>query len=118
MTARGPINPEVYRAAELFTDGEITLQILRDVAAMEGLLAHPSLTPGGKNGGGGGGRIDVVERLRPRSEAVAASVRRSAAGLMDELQRGHPTASGTAASLTSLGATLQVYFHLGEVRES
>lgn len=37
MTARGPINPEVYRAAEYFTDGEITLQILRDVAAMEGL---------------------------------------------------------------------------------
>jgi hypothetical protein len=83
---------------------------------MEGLLAHPSLTPERKNGSGGG-RINAVEKLRPRSEAVAASVRRSAAGLMDELQRGHPTASGTAASLTSLGATLQVYFHLGEVRE-
>jgi hypothetical protein len=102
-------------------DGFVDLRDLTraaaSVAAMEGLLAHPSLTPERKNGGGGGGRIDAVERLRPRSEAVAASVRRSAAGLMDELQRGHPTASGTAASLTSLGATLQVYFHLGEVRE-
>jgi hypothetical protein len=101
-------------------DGFVDLRDLTraaaSVAAMEGLLAHPSLTPERKNGSGGG-RINAVEKLRPRSEAVAASVRRSAAGLMDELQRGHPTASGTAASLTSLGATLQVYFHLGEVRE-
>ena len=104
-------------------DGFVDLRDLTraaaSVAAMEGLLAHPSLTPERKNGGGGGGggRIDAVERLRPRAEAVATSVRRSAAGLMDELQRGHPTASGTAASLTRLGATLQVYFHLGEVSE-
>lgn len=34
---RSLVNPEVYRAAEYFTDGEITDQVLRDVAAMERL---------------------------------------------------------------------------------
>ncbi|KAL7540572.1 hypothetical protein ACHAXR_012542 [Thalassiosira sp. AJA248-18] len=82
------------------------------VAAMEELLAHPSLTPGG-----GGGTIDVVENLRPEAESVATSVRQAAAGLMNELQT-HPTTSGTASSLTRLGATLQVYFHLGELPDA
>ena len=83
------------------------------VAAMEELLAHPSLTPSDV----GGGTIDVVENLRPEAEAVATSVRKAAAGLMDELQN-HPTTSGTTSSLTRLGATLQVYFHLGELPDA
>jgi len=83
------------------------------VAAMEELLAHPSLTPVD----GDGGTIDVVEALRPEAEAVATNVRRAAAGLMDELQN-HPTTSGTASSLSRLGATLQVYFHLGELPDA
>jgi len=82
------------------------------VAAMEELLAHPSLTP---SSDGKEGVIDVVEKLRPDAEAVAANVRKAAAGLMDELQS---TTSGTAASLTRLGATLQVYFHLGELPDA
>ncbi|KAL9189534.1 hypothetical protein ACHAXT_009209 [Thalassiosira profunda] len=98
---------------------DLTVVDLRDltraaasVAAMEELLAHPSLTHGE-----GEGTIDVVEHLRPPAERVASSVRKSAAGLMDELQS-HPSSSGTAASLTRLGATLQVYFHLGELPDA
>jgi len=53
------------------------------VAAMEELLAHPSLTP--DSHGDGGGTIDVVENLRPEAETVAANVRAAAAGLMDEV---------------------------------
>lgn len=87
------------------------------VAAMEELLAHPSLTP--KDGGGMGvhGTIDVVEKLRPEADAVATSVRQAAAGLMNELQS-HPLTSGSASSLSRLGATLQVYFHLGELSDA
>ena len=90
------------------------------VAAMEELLAHPSLAPrsteGDGNDRGGGGAIDAVENLRPGAEAVASEVRRAAAGLMDELQS---SAGGAgAASLARLGATLQVYFHLGELPDA
>ena len=58
------------------------------VAAMEELLVHPSLTlhNDGEEEDGDGRRIDVVENLRPEAEAVVTSVRRAAAGLMDELQ--------------------------------
>ena len=101
---------------DAFVDLRDLTRAAASVAAMEGLLAHPSLTP--ENDDDGSGRIDAVERLRPRAEAVATIVRRNAAGLMDELQGGQTTPSGTAASLTRLGATLQVYFHLGEVSES
>ena len=114
------------------------------VAAMEGLLSHPSLTPHGgggttPGGGGGGGgneeendnsRIHAVEKLRPRANAVSTSVRKAAAGLMDEIQRGGGDNSSGSSSgsgggggsgsidLTRLGATLQVYFHLGELPDA
>ena len=101
---------------DAFVDLRDLTRAAASVAAMEDLLAHPFLTP--RNDDDGSGRIDAVERLRPRAEAVATIVRRNAAGLMDELQGSQTAASGTAASLTRLGATLQVYFHLGEVRES
>lgn len=79
------------------------------VAVMEELLAHPSLSPNASE------KIDVVEKLRPGAEAVASSVRKAAAGLMKELQN-HPSSS--SASLSRLGATLQVYFHLGELHDA
>lgn len=79
------------------------------VAVMEELLAHPSLSPGATE------KIDVVEKLRPGCDAVASSVRKAAAGLMNELQN-HPSSS--SASLSRLGATLQVYFHLGELHDA
>lgn len=80
------------------------------VAVMEELLAHPALTPED-----GAETIDVVEKLRPGAEAVASSVRKAAAGLMNELQN---HASSSSASLSRLGATLQVYFHLGELHDA
>lgn len=81
-------------------------------AAMEELLSHPSLRPGDD-----GETIDAVERLRPEAEDIARRVRKAAAGLMDELttqDRQHTTAS----SLSRLGATLQVYFHLDELPDA
>jgi hypothetical protein len=80
------------------------------VAIMEELLSHPALSsPNGET-------IDIVEKLRPGAESVASSVRKAAAGLMLELQN-HPTSS-SSASLSRLGATLQVYFHLGELHDA
>ena len=79
------------------------------VAIMEELLAHPSLSPNAAE------KIDVVEKLRPGADAVATSVRKAASSLMQELQN-HPSSS--TASLSRLGATLQVYFHLGELHDA
>ncbi|KAL7427230.1 hypothetical protein ACHAXH_000576 [Discostella pseudostelligera] len=98
-----------------FVDLRDLTRAAASVATMEELLAHPSLTP--VMGEGGGETIDVVEKIRPQAEAVAKSVRAAAAGLMNELQN-HPTTSGSAASLSRLGATLQVYFHLGELPDA
>ena len=81
------------------------------VAVMEDLLSHPSFSPVSQEGS-----IDVVENLRPGAEAVAKSVRQAAAGLMDELQS--QSTSATVSSLSRLGATLQVYFHLGELPDA
>jgi len=81
------------------------------VAVMEDLLSHPSLSPASQEGS-----IDVVEKLRPGAEAVAVSVRQAAAGLMNELQS--QSTSATVSSLSRLGATLQVYFHLGELPDA
>jgi hypothetical protein len=81
------------------------------VAVMEDLLTHPLLSPASH-----GGSIDVVEKLRPGAEAVAKSVRQAAAGLMNELQS--QSTSATVSSLSRLGATLQVYFHLGELPDA
>ena len=81
------------------------------VAVMEELLSHPSLTPTCQQD-----KIDVVEKLRPGAEAVATSVRQAAAGLMNELQS--QSTSTSVSSLSRLGATLQVYFHLGELPDA
>lgn len=81
------------------------------VAVMEDLLSHPSLSPDNQEGS-----IDVVEKLRPGAETVAKSVRQAAAGLMNELQS--QSTSATVSSLSRLGATLQVYFHLGELPDA
>ena len=81
------------------------------VAVIEDLLSHPSLTPASHEDS-----IDVVEKLRPGAEAVASSVRQAAAGLMNEIQS--QSTSSNASSLSRLGATLQVYFHLGELPDA
>lgn len=81
------------------------------VAVMEELLSHPSLNPDSHES-----PIDAVEKLRPGAEAIASSVRQAAAGLMNELQS--RSTSAAASSLSRLGATLQVYFHLGELPDA
>lgn len=90
------------------------------VAVMEDLLSHPDLGGSGPDGSVAPSAesridtIDVVERLRPDAEAVASAVRRAAAGLLAEQQR-----TGTAGmSPHRLGATLQVYYHLGELPQA
>lgn len=102
-----------------FVDLRDLTRAAASVAAMEGLLSHPSLTPT-TSGSGEDNRIHVVEKLRPRANAVAKSVRKAAAGLMDEVQRSGDNSSGGSRSidLTRLGATLQVYFHLGELPDA
>jgi len=91
------------------------------VAIMEGLLSSPALC-GGPNGTAGG-RIDVVEQMRPDVEAVSAAVRKVAAALLAEYtdpkaQGGGSADSPSGVSPSRLGATLQVYYHLGELPEA
>lgn len=52
----------------------------------------------------------VVQKMRPDAEATAAAVRRAAASLLKEHQSG--------VGVVQLGATLQVYFHLGELPDA
>ena len=98
------------------------------VATMEGLLSSPALC-GGPNGTAGG-RINVVEEMRPDVEAVSAAVRKVAAALLAEYTDPKAQAGGSAGSSgggdeapsgispSRLGATLQVYYHLGELPEA
>ena len=75
------------------------------VSVVEDLLARPELKDGPP--------IDVVEDLRPGVQKTAAAVRRAAANL---LEKHHKTASASGSSaVVQLGATLQVYYHLGEL---
>jgi len=77
------------------------------VAVIEELLNHEDL----KNKG-----IDVVEQMRPEAERISRAVKRAAAGLLAE-QHGESSVGSTTRlpSATKLGATLQVYYHLGEL---
>ena len=77
------------------------------VAVIEELLNHKDL----KNQG-----IDVVEQMRPEAERVSRAVKKAAAGLLAE-QYGVSSTGSTSRlpSATRLGATLQVYYHLGEL---
>jgi len=70
-------------------------------AVLEDLLSQPELQAG----------IHVVDRMRPQIEKTARQVRQAAASLLQE-QYSQPTA------LSQLGATLQVYYHLGELPDA
>lgn len=76
------------------------------VSIMEELLNHENLKGKG---------IDIVEQMRPEAERVARAVRKAAAGLLAEQ---HNTSSTAVVSATKLGATLQVYYHLGELPDA
>ena len=52
----------------------------------------------------------VVKQMRPEAVATAAAVRRAAAALLKQQQSG--------VGVVQLGATLQVYFHLGELTDA
>jgi hypothetical protein len=78
------------------------------VAAIEDLLSRPEL----KNGP----PIHVVEAMRPDTTRIAAAVRRAAANLLS--QHHENTSSSTSAAVVQLGATLQVYYHLGELPQA
>jgi hypothetical protein len=74
------------------------------VAVIEDLLSRTELKDGPP--------IDVVEAIRPQAQKTAAAVRRGAAAL---LELHHAKTSSSSSAVIQLGATLQVYFHLGEL---
>jgi hypothetical protein len=78
------------------------------VAVLEDLLSKPELKNDQK--------LDVVESIRPRTEKTAAAVRKAAATLLAQHHDSN-YASATAA-VVKLGATLQVYYHLGELPQA
>ncbi len=80
------------------------------VSIMEELLNHEELKGKG---------IDLVEQMRPEAESVARAVRKAAAGLLAEQQDSASSGSNsTVISAAKLGATLQVYYHLGELPDA
>ena len=52
----------------------------------------------------------VVKLMRPEAEATATAVRKAAASLLEQHQSG--------SGVVQLGATLQVYYHLGELPDA
>lgn len=79
------------------------------VAVIEDLLSKPELKDGRK--------IDVVEAIRPQAQKTAAAVRKAAAGLLAQHHDNNSAVSSSSAVI-QLGATLQVYFHLGELPQA
>jgi len=80
------------------------------VAVIEDLLAKPELEQQ-KNSS-----IDIVEAIRPQAIKTAAAVREAAANLLSQQQEQGSVAS--SSSIIRLGATLQVYYHLGELSQA
>lgn len=84
------------------------------VAVIEGLLSKPEFKTGPHN------RIDVVEAIRPQATKTAAAVRRAAAALLARQQEHNASnsTSNSSSTVIQLGATLQVYYHLGELPQA
>ena len=80
------------------------------VAVIEDLLSKPELNDQHEI-------IDVVESIRPKAQKTATAVRKAAAAL---LAQHHDTsvAPSATANVVKLGATLQVYYHLGELPQA
>lgn len=77
------------------------------VAVIEDLLSKPELKEGPK--------IDIVEAIRPEARKTGTAVRKAAADL---LAKHEGTGSSNSSAVIQLGATLQVYFHLGELPQA
>ena len=89
------------------------------VAVIEDLFSKPEL----KRSSNSEDRIEIVEAIRPQATRTAAAVRRAAAALLSQQhQQQHQDGSGrtslASSSIIQLGATLQVYYHLGELPEA
>jgi hypothetical protein len=78
------------------------------VAVIEDLLSKPELKDGPK--------IDIVEAIRPQARKTGAAVRKAAADLLARHEG--MSASSSSSAVIQLGATLQVYFHLGELPQA
>jgi hypothetical protein len=79
------------------------------VAVIEDLLSKKELKDGPK--------IDAVEAVRPQIKKTATAVRKAAASLLEQYHQKNSSASSTSAVM-QLGATLQVYYHLGELPQA
>uniref|UniRef100_A0A7S4AID4 Conserved oligomeric Golgi complex subunit 5 helical domain-containing protein n=1 Tax=Pseudo-nitzschia australis TaxID=44445 RepID=A0A7S4AID4_9STRA len=95
------------------------------VAVIEDLFSKPEL----KRSSNSEDRIEVVEAIRPQATRTAVAVRRAAAALLSQQQqhqqqqqggsgRTSLASSSSSSSIIQLGATLQVYYHLGELPEA
>lgn len=84
------------------------------VAVIEDLLSRPEFKEGPNN------RIDVVEAIRPQATKTAAAVRKAAAALLAQQhdQNASTSVSNSSSAIIQLGATLQVYYHLGELPQA
>ncbi len=84
------------------------------VAVIEDLLSRPEFKEGPNN------RIDVVEAIRPQATKTAAAVRKAAAALLAQQQdhNASSSVSNSSSAIIQLGATLQVYYHLGELPQA
>jgi conserved oligomeric Golgi complex subunit 5 len=78
------------------------------VAVIEDLLSKPELRDHKSN------KIDVVDAIRPQATKTAAAVRKAAADLLSQRQQ----ESESTNAIIQLGATLQVYYHLGELPQA
>eukprot|EP00978_Attheya_sp_CCMP212_P001893 scaffold3904_cov47-Attheya_sp.AAC.4 len=79
------------------------------VAIMEDLLQSPELKASSTTSLVV--TLEVVEAMRPEAEQVAKAVRRAAAGLLQQTSK-------QMMNPAKLGATLLVFFHLGELPEA
>ncbi|KAG7357152.1 hypothetical protein IV203_001840 [Nitzschia inconspicua] len=78
------------------------------VAVIEDLLFKPELREHKNN------KIAVVDAIRPQATRIAAAVREAAADLLAQRQQ----ENGSSNPIIQLGATLQVYYHLGELPQA
>ena len=92
------------------------------VAVIEDLLSKPELR---RKPHSNEEKIDVVEAIRPHATKTAAAVREAAAALLSQQQQqqgddgsNRTSLSSSSSSIIQLGATLQVYYHLGELPQA
>jgi len=85
------------------------------VAVIEDLLSKPELD---RQINSSENRIEIVEAIRPQAIKTAAAVREAAANLLSQQQQDSKSSVTSSTSIVQLGATLQVYYHLGELPEA